>query len=103
MVSSRSSNNKNKKSYLEAIKSNIKRIPTVNHSLLSTDADTNGSNTRSNDVSAAQAQEIKTRIYRHARSLGGYFLDISKVPTITDEQHLTITGKQYGAVNFNGI
>ncbi|KAK4511165.1 uncharacterized protein ATC70_012378 [Mucor velutinosus] len=47
--------------------------------------------------------KIKTRIWRNARTDNGYFLDISKIPNKTEQQHLQTIDQQYKASNFFGI
>jgi hypothetical protein len=50
-----------------------------------------------------QLRSIKTSIWRHARTANGYFLDIAKIPNMTDQQLLIILDKQYKANSFNGV
>ncbi|GAN11248.1 hypothetical protein MAM1_0515d10807 [Mucor ambiguus] len=47
--------------------------------------------------------KIKTRIWRNARTENGYFLDVSKIPNKTEQQHLQTLHQQYKASNFFGI
>jgi hypothetical protein len=47
---------------------------------------------------------VKSAIWRHARVANGFFLDISKIPNVTEQQHLEYLADQHGgACNFNGI
>ncbi|KAG2209884.1 hypothetical protein INT46_005165 [Mucor plumbeus] len=50
-----------------------------------------------------QLRSFKNSIWSHARTANGYFLDIAKIPNMTDQQHLIILDKQYKANNFNGV
>ncbi|GAN11671.1 hypothetical protein MAM1_0799c11252 [Mucor ambiguus] len=53
-------------------------------------------------ATALTNREIKTRIWRNARTIDGYFLDISKTAGTTEQQHLKILDQQYKASNFLG-
>ena len=47
---------------------------------------------------------VKSVIWRHARTKNGYFLDISKIVGLSDQQHLDLLDAQYkGSSNFHGI
>lgn len=59
--------------------------------------------TPTNPTTPSTNRKIKTRIWRNARTSDGYFLDISKVATMTEQQHLKIIDQQYKASNFLGI
>jgi hypothetical protein len=54
-------------------------------------------NNASNAPVSAEITTLKTRIWRHARTKNGYILDISKIPNMTDEQHLKVIASQYQA------
>jgi hypothetical protein len=69
--------------------------------LAATDSSTNGylisDNTQPDTT-------IRSTIWRHARVSNGFFLDISKIPNVTEQQHLEYLADQHGgARNFNGI
>ncbi|CEP15119.1 hypothetical protein [Parasitella parasitica] len=87
------------RSYADAA---LKRIPTNKHSLMHGETTRPGSPTLNTNASTS-IKEIKTRIWRHARSVDGYFLDISKIPNTTDQQHMGVIDKQYKADNFYGL
>ena len=80
------------------------RLATTSHSLMHGDAEnTSIGMSTANPSTNPQLRSIKTRIWRHARTANGYFLDIAKIPNMTDQQHLIILDKQYKANNFNGV
>ncbi|KAG1131943.1 hypothetical protein G6F37_013459 [Rhizopus arrhizus] len=66
-----------------------------------TDSSTNGYLTSDNtqpDITA------RSTIWRHARVSNGFFLNISKIPNVTEQQHREYLADQYGSArNFNGI
>ncbi|KAG1452476.1 hypothetical protein G6F46_013958 [Rhizopus delemar] len=71
-----------KRSYADAAKRDIPltRRPTTRHSLLNLAAAVT--------IDAkSETIMIQTRIWRHSLAPRGYFLDISKIPHLTDEQH----------------
>jgi hypothetical protein len=47
---------------------------------------------------------VRSIILRHGPSNNCYFVDVSKAPSLTDQQHLETICKQYGgALNFHGV
>lgn len=85
------------RSYVAAA-TNKKYITTTKQSLLIKSIEPAGSSNDSN----SESRDLKTRIWRHSRSPGGYLLDVSSL-NIPDQVHLTTIGQQYGAKNFYGI
>ncbi|KAG2192871.1 hypothetical protein INT47_006043 [Mucor saturninus] len=87
----------NEISYRDAV---TKRLPSTKRSLIDNDILASNDSTGTVDTDKI----IRTSIWRHARSRQGFLLDISKVPTISDVEHLTTIAHQYsGAKNFYGI
>ncbi|CEP06838.1 hypothetical protein [Parasitella parasitica] len=84
------------RSYADAASNHITTTP---QSLMHREADHTCFGTPTN----TQLRSIKTRIWRHARTVNGYFLDISKIRNMTDQQHLIVLNKQYKAINFHGV
>jgi hypothetical protein len=85
-------------SYADAVANKKKFIATTKKSMMETIVTSSISNNSNNE-----SKEIRTRIWRHGRSPKGYLLDISKIPALTDYQHLVAINAQYGAKNFNGV
>jgi hypothetical protein len=85
------------RSYVAAA-TNSNRISTTKQSFL---VKTNELASTAND-SNSEFQDLKTRIWRHSRSPGGYLLDVSSL-NVPDQVHLGVIGQQYGAKNFYGI
>lgn len=48
---------------------------------------------------ADSVQPVRTQLWRHARVSSGYFLDISKIPNVTEAQHLEYLADQYGGAD----
>ncbi|KAK4518210.1 2-oxoisovalerate dehydrogenase subunit alpha, mitochondrial [Mucor velutinosus] len=88
------------KSYAAAVRP---RITTTPHSLMHGEVVPVRNGTPTNPTTPSTNRKIKTRIWRNARTSVGYFLDISKVATMTEQQHLKIIDQQYKASNFPGI
>lgn len=68
------------------------RFPTKPHSLMHGEA-----------VTESSGKPTTPATHLTARTNGGYFLDISKIPNTTVQQHLQALDQQYKASNFIGI
>lgn len=78
-------------------------ITTTSHSLMHGEVVPERTGTPTAPPTSSTNGKIETRIWRNARTDNGYFLDISKIASKSEQQHLQILDQQYKASNFLGI